>query len=150
MTNTNDDWKLGETRGPICEKTTVQAGDNIAAGDFVALQPVLGGHDGAVIVKKQNGKNAVFGVALFGAGNGQALQVLTRGFVKVTFGGTIAGDRQLAVRNNKAIELPTSAAAQYSAFNGSNSIGSNVSGAKANNETGVIFLNIGSGPIGGG
>lgn len=132
MTSTNSDWSLGETRGPIRKTIDCLAKTALKAGDFVSLNGTTGGYSGLAQVKKHSGKVAVFGVSLYDAADESICTILVEGVVKVTFGDTIAGDRAVHVKDNKAVGASSNASATCAWL---------VSGAKANNETGIVYLN---------
>lgn len=135
MTNSNTDWELGETRGKPCDVVVVEAAEAITAGDFVRVSGF--NTDNQAKVEVQNGGEPPFGVALFAAKTGEMVKILIRGFVKVTFGGTVSGAVPLTVLNNKAVILGTGSAYETSARS---VVGLNFGSNKANNETGVIFF----------
>ena len=74
-------WKVGETRGPICDILPMQADGALAAGDVVTC---TGSTDDGVAKAKVigNSETAVAGVALFAAASGKMTQVLIRGVVR--------------------------------------------------------------------
>ena len=133
MVSTHADWKLGETRGAICEKIPAIAVNALEAGDFVFLANTSTATEGLVRVSKHTGSPAPFGVALYDAAAGETVQILTRGVVKVTFGGS-AQDGPISATNNRAVAGGTAP-----------KCGWNISGSKGAGETGIIlFVNSGA------
>ena len=137
MTNTQTDWELGDTQGPIKITTTCEAKNAISAGDFVRLHESTdgasqAGYDGPTQVYKHAGTAEPFGVALFDAAAGETFQVLLMGIVKITYGGAFSHDGQCAVKTNQV--FPASASSTSIAC------GFSICGVKAVNETGIIFF----------
>lgn len=95
------DWKVGETRGPICDILQCEADGAIAQGDVVRTT----GSTAAGILKAKTVTGAVnpMGVALYGAATGKMVEVLIRGVVrpKQASDGSVAAGSGVAIKAAK-------------------------------------------------
>lgn len=133
MTSNGTDWKLGEVRGK-CETISCEAAGSIAAGDFVSINGF--NDDGQPKIITQATTAVPIGVAMYKASTGDFVQIVIRGFVKVTFGDAVAQGGPIYVHGN-AVWLGTKSGAVQMG-------GWNHGPMRADQDTGIIFLSGGT------
>ena len=85
MADLGPDWEAGETRGPIKETMPCKAHAAVTKGDLLYIKNITAANT-ETTVEPITGTSTVhpIGVALHSAAVNEYVQVLTRGFVKLT------------------------------------------------------------------
>ena len=134
MADTAESFKLGENRG-YKEVIDCIADAAIAAGDPVKITGNLGEQPK---VTKVTTTDDVFGVALnSAAADGEAVEVLLRGLVKLTAGGMIAVGKYLCIKAGK-VNAPAASSGK--------TFGIAVTSAAADNDTFLAYIGVVGGP----
>ena len=135
MTDFAPNFALGEDVTKSAEYIMVEYGGTVAAGDALKVTGV--NSYGQPIVQTHTGTLKARAIASFAGVSGDKKKAIYRGQTKITYGGAIAANASISFSSNKAI---TQAAAGDGLDNGWT-----ISVAAANNDTGLIYFEGGTG-----